>query len=723
MQLVTASNIGQLKGHLQDAWNTQQDYAIVLSAASYSANPDTASATSNGTGFDKSSFPHIRSRVSIYGQYFPSTRKLTRITRKTTAATKLRHFYVEAGGYLRLQNLQIEKGDVGTADTGGGAIFNKGTLEVVSCILGPDNKSNYGGAVQNVGGTLTITRCDIHNNQADWGGALYNIDDTAIMTVTDTRIANNQADKGGAILNNFGNRNLGGGTILNHCAIVDNTASSGGGVVNWNNGTLDIDKSIISRNHASSNGGGFYTGFHSGYGGIAHEIRVTNSTAVENTSPSGSLAYSENTGTVYLDNVALPETYTTNIPSGNITNVLPPRYPDFTMGWVNNTGNSAQQISNGPDGQLEPVARYNRQEAAKYAVKTIRENFGFEDYDSQNPDPNKRVGVFPVGGGDLRAGVVGKVSANFEYMGNIPNHITGGNSTGSATFISECLYTGGLPMTRGIKTDGSFNQVECDPNVPDELKDSNENNGWRICNTSEAATPAWRGHVALHNFIVAIGGERIGGDQAELLYNDVKASNDDIDSGIVTDPAALALPFHGNEQFSKLSTGDYVFINQGRALDPSDQPIEDSSVQHGFLVVGWGPAVNVVQSVNARYGGEVRGSTQPISYVNKTPGTVPYVVDFAYGYNGSKTGWLQDVRPRPFYASIATISPSNFAYDVIGGPDNEYQQKLRGTFLAFKYERYFFPNWRFYHVPELISSVVAHGTKFDIEPYVYQYAR
>lgn len=227
MQIVTASTIEELDQHLRDAFHGNEDYIITLDEAEYEVDPDRAdnniynpspSYPYGPPGTERSSFPRIRSKITIKA----TDEALTKITRNTSATSTYRHFYILSSGELTLQRLIIEKGDVGSADTGGGAILNMGNLTVENCQLGPENKSNYGGAILNLDSTATIENCDIFGNEADWGGGLYNGFATAQMTLTNCRIAENKSLASWGV--GGGVANMGGTLTMDHCSVFGNQA-------------------------------------------------------------------------------------------------------------------------------------------------------------------------------------------------------------------------------------------------------------------------------------------------------------------------------------------------------------------------------------------------------------------------------------------------------------------------------------------------------------------
>ncbi len=109
------------------------------------------------------------------------------------------------GGVLVVQDTTISNN---TATGNGGAIYNTGTLEIVSSensqtptkIL--NNIATNGGAIyNNSNGTATIVDVEISNNTAtDNGGAIYN-KDSAIIALSSITFAQNGAGTAGAIYN------------------------------------------------------------------------------------------------------------------------------------------------------------------------------------------------------------------------------------------------------------------------------------------------------------------------------------------------------------------------------------------------------------------------------------------------------------------------------------------------------------------------------------------
>ncbi|MBL8181421.1 MAG: carboxypeptidase regulatory-like domain-containing protein [Blastocatellia bacterium] len=112
-----------------------------------------------------------------------------------------------------------------------------------------------GGAIYNVGGTLTITNSIITGNTAANGGGL-----------------NNAASTGPAV-----NANL----TISNCIVSNNTTpGSGGGMQNFSTSNVTIDRSTFMGNTSNGSTGGGGGQFNGG-------VRITNSTFANNSAPVG----------------------------------------------------------------------------------------------------------------------------------------------------------------------------------------------------------------------------------------------------------------------------------------------------------------------------------------------------------------------------------------------------------------------------------------------------
>ncbi|MBT9330157.1 beta strand repeat-containing protein [Paracidobacterium acidisoli] len=179
-------------------------------------------------------------------------------------------FTVNSGVTATISGLILTDGNSSNS-TGGGGIYNQGTLTVANCLITGNTANGNGAGVDNEG-TLTLTGTSITGNQSvNMGdvvpignGGLFN-DTNATATILDSNISSNTSDpfsqNGGGIENN--------GTLTLIDSIVngndipysppDNPNFSqtpeGGGI--YNQGTLTVRDSTIAQNsdHENTTGG------------------------------------------------------------------------------------------------------------------------------------------------------------------------------------------------------------------------------------------------------------------------------------------------------------------------------------------------------------------------------------------------------------------------------------------------------------------------------------
>jgi hypothetical protein len=130
----------------------------------------------------------------------------------------------------------------------GGAVYNNGGTMTVTNTTFANNAAAYGlgGAIDNAG-TLTVSGSTFTGGDAFEGGAIDN--KSGSLTVTNSTFANNTAIHGGAIFNNAA-ASITGSTINN------NNGFQGGGLANDLAGTMTLVNSTVANNYAGQNGGG-----------------------------------------------------------------------------------------------------------------------------------------------------------------------------------------------------------------------------------------------------------------------------------------------------------------------------------------------------------------------------------------------------------------------------------------------------------------------------------
>jgi hypothetical protein len=173
--------------------------------------------------------------------------------------------------------------------------------------------SQLGGAIVNLGTTLTLTGVIVQSSQANLdgisgGGGIYN-GATSTLTIMNSTIYNNSTSYfggtsgyGGGILNEGGNVSITSSTL------AANSASLSGGNIYTAGGTVSIDNSTITESNSTGNGGGLSVG-----GGT---VTVTDSTIAANRAASyPGILVGGGTVTVTNSIVAGNTAYTT--PTGN----------------------------------------------------------------------------------------------------------------------------------------------------------------------------------------------------------------------------------------------------------------------------------------------------------------------------------------------------------------------------------------------------------------------
>jgi len=167
---------------------------------------------------------------------------------RTAAAT--RHLLIDTSTQVYIKNLSFWGGRPEQA--GGGAILNKGNLEIESSTFA-SNTAISGGAIANYAegkkSRLKISNCTFSGNQAQVldGGAIdtYGFTDSAITYINHCTFANNKAEKrGGALFSNsMGFYELGNTILASNAAntgmeVFGNFASEGYNLIEDNSESI-----------------------------------------------------------------------------------------------------------------------------------------------------------------------------------------------------------------------------------------------------------------------------------------------------------------------------------------------------------------------------------------------------------------------------------------------------------------------------------------------------
>lgn len=210
------------------------------------------------------------------------------------------------------------------------------------------NASNeYGSAIYNDGGNITVSSCTFLNNTADTGGAIYNYGGTAI--INDCNFTNNTANSdfevyygydygGAAIYNNYGFMDITG------CNFNQNDATNSDGAAIHNfagelnvtgcNFTSNLGGSIINDHRTFSEGPGF---FNEEYNPFRYGIlNVNNCNFLNNTCKwDGAAIWTDGpctiTGSVFVNNTA-----------GEYGGAIDNRYEGLIVNFCRFAGNTAE---------------------------------------------------------------------------------------------------------------------------------------------------------------------------------------------------------------------------------------------------------------------------------------------------------------------------------------------------------------------------------------------
>lgn len=320
------------------------------------------------------------------------------------------------------------------------------------------------------------------------------------------------------------------------------------------------------------------------------------------------------------------------------------------VGWIVAHMNERDYVHGGdPCGSIAPPTQlsftYNRHAAANYAI----------EHSWQNNSLTNPIAGFRV----TRRLTVNQSGyfipfANFTY-----SNLTGGTgATGSAMFISEAIWAGGLPMTLASTN-------SCDPNATNDAGwcwasttgNGNPSNPWDkheqiVAYYTDSLAPSTVGGYNVINTVLDSGskGTRLdsftntldadffsGNRDAALTEEDFFNNPDPPDStdfnisiptlrqGEVLDVPDL--DFRVSTNLGSIEMGDYILID----------PFDTGGGAHGFLVVGWGAIENCEDSLTIR---RIVGN---FTESRVSDNTVPYVVDFTTATSPT---------PRPFYCSI-----------------------------------------------------------------------
>jgi hypothetical protein len=361
---------------------------------------------------------------------------------------------------------------------------------------------------------------------------------------------------------------------------------------------------------------------------------------------------------------------------------------------------------------------YDRETAASYAIAQSYANDGREDLlqrvstylNSQTPFLNSQTPF-----------------AAFIYSELAPDN--GAGASGSAMFLSEAIWMGGMPMTVGAGVNCTYDSIP-----------QGRDGGWQYCpfyaGGSKTSSRVWRNHPGVIGyftlgdpFVATISGRWAQtntvldpdskGTLAGVLVSQGKGGGDDVakfvnlkNGNIKHDQKAFSEWINSSltKNNTSIQAGDYVWINSG-SYDSQSKSMKPAL--HGLLVAGWGPIVDCSSAVSRTdYVLLSATNSQPIptsanQLVPRQPAQsyyyVPYVVDFS----GVKGHQIQHNAPRPFYCTefqnpnyfgvFPTKLSGEGATTQLRDIVNEFKQDKDGnTIVDVRL-------WYFFHLPERVT--------------------
>lgn len=200
---------------------------------------------------------HLTSVFDSSGEGLPPiTQSLTirgngaTIVRDGLGTASFRIFRVTSGGNLRLEDLTVRGGR--TSGNGGGILVDSGgrlTLVGVDVIDNTSLNNSGGGVAVSTGATAVVRRGWLAFNNAISGAGLYN---RGTLSVDDSEFSRNHARTvGGALF-------LDAGNAFVHASVVrrNTSATSGGGLTNSGTASLEVSESKITNNTTTGDEGG-----------------------------------------------------------------------------------------------------------------------------------------------------------------------------------------------------------------------------------------------------------------------------------------------------------------------------------------------------------------------------------------------------------------------------------------------------------------------------------
>jgi hypothetical protein len=232
------SQLGLTVSSLADSGPGTLRSAILTANAGGHADKFTISFGVTGTIDLQTPLPDLNHSIAIQA---PGAASLT-VERAAGASFASAIVTVDAGQSASLCGLAIANGSAG-------GIENDGTLTVVNCAV-VNNFAFFGGGINNLLGTLTVSGSTLSGNSAASGAGGIDNDEGTVTVSGSTLSGNCAAVDGGAIYNASGAL-----TVTNSTLEGNSAGFAGGGIINSNGATLTVTGSTLTGNCALFGGG------------------------------------------------------------------------------------------------------------------------------------------------------------------------------------------------------------------------------------------------------------------------------------------------------------------------------------------------------------------------------------------------------------------------------------------------------------------------------------
>ena len=701
--------------YVETATDTSELIAAINAANSRPGSTTTIYLTSSEPYLVTQQFPRIREHIIIRG-----TQPITLYDPTATDGTTLQGsnmvvamFYVSGGGFLELHHVRIQNG---RSNTYAGAIDNYGTLAIYDSVLMDNSAFNGAGAVFNGSAhSVQLERTAWLRNSAGGGGAIQNY---GSLSAHCTLFQSNGARYGGALLNDRGGTiTVTASKFVSNAATADPPEEWGGDIYNlsgtvtatgneWVDGpkvnhaegappvdtaspqpfdasdacaplapeppldddcsdnTLDVIPESLFQERGLTQEAEDMKAVASLAGLYLHEGPTLNARRLGILVPWGSNVTVQNRMT--FAQTAFPDQVWYSIQYGGQSGWIAARIEDkYYLEGVDADSDACSQL----DAPSTLTFSYDRRSAAEYAIA----------HSYRNSVPSTQSGQMYPGASRVTNRLDPGITidgqsipfANEVKFADFTNWLTGDpGSTGSALFISEAVWMGGLPMTYNVDTQGNTDPLSrCQDSASLDLNIA----GWRYCDEESSgtgvSTRVWRTHQGItiyysrdasigENNVIAQHGQRkavfvlftdgaIRSDFAELAGNLQTLGAPQLDQNQQAFFDRYINPNTQNQYtiqgITSVRPGDYIFINR--------QTVNG----HGLLIAGWGAVMSCPSALSKVWTfspSALAEQGQLFQTFGDAEGAavVPYVVDFP-GPIDPPGNQLQLPRARPFYCS------------------------------------------------------------------------